>query len=219
MAEGEVVKVGCNGIHNSIMDGVCDLREETAANREVVKDAECNIRHDIGAAECQIIQNVKDAECNVRHDVLKSESDIRRDVVKESGEIRRDVKMTESNLKDVLALNFCALGKDIAVATYETKLGVQQVIKEVNAHVDNRANRTDDKVSHGFEEVNEVLCDFRKEVAKEFCGIREQHLELENRELRDKLGCCKEQNQTQTLLRAICCGCPSTEGGPGNSGK
>lgn len=193
-------------LDHSIMGGVCDLREEVSHNRTFIKDAECNVRADIKDSACHLTENVKDAECSVR-----------RDIAKEGGETRRDVKMTESNLKDILSLNFCDLGKMITRAEYETKLGVQTVIKEVNLHTDNRANRIEDKLENGFDKVGDKLCAFERRVDDKFCALREQHLEQENRELRDKLSCCKERNQTQELLRAICCGCG--EGGPGNSGK
>lgn len=155
-------------IDGCIMNGVSNLRHDVAANREVIKDVECAVRHDI-----------KDAESQVRRDVKEAE-----------GEVRRDIKMTESDLKGFLASNFCEIGKLVTRAEYESKLGTEKTIKEVNLNIDTKSDRLADKINHGFEEVTEQVSGLRNFAAEKFCEVEKQALELRIRKLEAELACC-----------------------------
>jgi len=137
---------GLGYLNTAQMSGICDLRHEVAANREVVKDAESNIRHDIG-----------DAECNIRHDVLKAESDIRREVAKEASDMKfqlhDNITVAERNLNNRFGLVDTALVRN----EYETKLAAQLVIKELDAKIQHTTERLTDKIAHALEEVREDI--------------------------------------------------------------
>lgn len=161
----------------SQMDGISDLRHEVS---------------DVKA-------EVKDAECNIRHDVTKAESDIRRDVAKTEASLQTEV----GNLKFQLHDNISVLGTnlnnrfglvDVAVvrSEYESKLATQAAIKEISAKIDHESERTNDKIAHSQEEILEKLCECCEQTQLGFAN-------LANESLKNRLADLEKENTLLSL--------------------
>lgn len=158
---GAALKNGYNGyngdhygkwLENNIMNGVCDLRHEVGETKETVKDAECNIRHD----------------------VLKAESDIRRDVAKEVGDAKFQLHDNISNLGTNTNNRFGLVDVAIVRAEYESKLATQAAIKEVNTETRHQAERLQDRTDAFERRVTDKLCDFERRVDSNFTTISKE---------------------------------------------
>jgi hypothetical protein len=134
--------------------GISDLREE-------VKDVGSNIRSDIG----DVKSTVKDAECSIRHDIGKAEAVLAREILREGQDNMKATMQAECNLSKEILESRHTLAKDILRSEYENKLALQAAIKEINLQAQHNAERTQDKIDHGFEEINEKLCECCEEAA------------------------------------------------------
>lgn len=178
-----------NPVDTVAASGICDLRHEVAALTGVVKDSECNIRHDAVKAESEI-----------RRDVAKSESEIRTDVIKEGQENMAATKSAECAVtKEVMETKFVVtkevletkhtLAKDILRSEYENKLAIQTALKEIKENAQHNAERTQDQLKHGFEETTEQLTAFEKSTDGKFYALNTKI---------DKC-CCETQAAIQSL--------------------
>ncbi len=130
---------------------------------------------------------VKDAEANVRYGIKDSEAqlardhaDIRHNVLFEGQENQKTVLETEARLKDRLSIDrnatdaqFLALNNRLCESEkttmdvktevirqgYEAKLSAKDAIIDSASRFQHLSERLSDKVAHGFEEVNEKLCE------------------------------------------------------------
>lgn len=153
-----------------------DLRSE-------VKDAECNVRHDIGEAECSINTNV-----------LKAESDIRTDIGNAKFQLHDNIVMAERNINNRFGLVDVAIVK----SEYEAKLAAQTVIKEINANTNHVAERIQDRLDAIDTRFSDKVCDVERRATAGLNALSAQLAEC----------CCKIEGlsaaSTQTgLVNAI----------------
>lgn len=185
---GIATKDNYNPVDMVSANGINDLRHDVADTRWIVKDSESEIRRDVAKTEAE-----------VRRDVVKSEADISRDVLREGQDLIKVVMGAECNLSKEILETRHSLAKDILRAEYENKLAVQTAIKELKENAQYNADRTQDKLDHGFEENDEDIEALSEKVDKGFFHAREEALEEKVDSLRDRL-------QTQTIKEYVC-GC------------
>lgn len=147
-----------NGLGIAGQTGICDLRHDVGMVNSTVKDAECNLAHKIG-----------DAECRLNTSILSSSGDIRREVAKEVGDAKFLLHDNISNLGQNVSNRFALVDVALVRNEYESKLAAERVIKEVSTEVRHQAERTNDKIAHGFEEVREDLCALRNQLTECCC--------------------------------------------------
>ncbi len=131
--------------------GVSDLRHEVGAIGTIIKDSASNIRADLGDVKADLLREGQD---NIRA-TLENRSA----VLNKLGEV--ECKIIKENSDQTLYLtNQLSVIREQGIRNeFETKLSREAVIKEVNTAAQHNAERTQDKLQHGFEEINEKLCE------------------------------------------------------------
>lgn len=126
--------------------GIQRLQHDVGDTNRDVKDSEAQIRY-----------GIKDSEAEIRHDILFEGQENLRTTEKIRGDILLKVQESECAIsKEVLETKH-TLAKDIMRSEYESKLAIQDAIKEIQQDAKHNAERTQDKAYHFFEELNEKL--------------------------------------------------------------
>jgi hypothetical protein len=129
-----------------------------------------------------------------------------------ASDIRHDIVEVQSQLKDTITAlsdkqsagmsdlhnRLCASEKENIKAGYEGRLETKQSTKETNDKVALESEKTrvqlhefERSVNDKFCHTNDHISNVERRIDAKFAGLREQHLELRNQELRDELLRCQ----------------------------
>ena len=127
------------------------------------------LQHDVGETN----RDVKDAEAEIRYAVKDAEANIRHDVLFEGQENQKTSLEVESKIKDTLNVNrnavdaqfmalngkICDVEKEVIKSGYEARIEALKTSERITDKLDYKYDKLEAKLNHGFEEVQEKLCD------------------------------------------------------------
>jgi len=163
-------------------------------------DHSMELSHQLG----DIRHSLKDSEANIRSDVRQEGQE----GVMATKEVETTVREAQCDIEKEVISSRHILDKSIQESKYESKIATLESTGKIIEKVDLESDRINDKVEN-----------FERRTEKNFCEVNDNIKALRTQALEDKVDFLREELQTAKLSQLICCGCPSTDSGHGNSGK